>query len=433
MRKLLIGALAAIAFAQTMAYFVYLRDDPGNYNSAGAQGDQVTYIALAQEVAQGRWEGAVHYMPGLPAAIAASQTLVGDPRLGIAVLQGLIYAVLVLGVARLAGAVYGEHTAVWSAAAVGLNPALGFYAAQALTEFLTGALLVAVVAAIVAWAARPRWSLMVLSGVLIGATGYLRSEYLGLAIVFALVVVVLERTRVGVLSAGLLIAVTVLTMVPWVARYAVVTGRPSLYNESPISNLILMGTWFRVFDEQTFSELQRIETSALSRDDARAEASRVGPRPDLSVRYMEQARGPYERPLDETLALAADNVRLNLRQYAINHGVLAPVLIWAGHTPVRAADTPRLPSSARYVIWGAELALLLLAIWQALLGLRGERTQALSLSVLGVIAFLTAVHILIAVDSRFTTPALPLVGLMAGVRIAQLLQGRQPLAVRYAG
>ena len=139
MRKLLIGALAAIAFAQTMVYFVYLRDDPGNYNSAGAQGDQVAYIALAQEVAQGRWEGAVHYMPGLPAAIAASQALLGDPRLGIAVLQGLIYAVLVVWRWRAwLRAVYGEHTAVWSAALVALNPALGFYAAQALTEFLTG-------------------------------------------------------------------------------------------------------------------------------------------------------------------------------------------------------------------------------------------------------------------------------------------------------
>ena len=331
---------------------------------------------------------------------------------------------LVLAVAALAcERCIGEHTAVWSAALVALNPALGFYAAQALTEFLTGALLVAVVASIVAWAARPRWSLMVLSGVLIGATGYLRSEYLGLALVFALVVVVLEPHTRRVADAGCWSGVTVLTMAPWVARYTVVTGRPSLYNESPISNLILMGTWFRVFDEQTFSELQRIETSALSRDEARAEASRVGPRPELSVRYIEQVRGPYDRPLDETLALAADNVRLNLRQYPINHGVLAPVLIWAGHTPLRAADTPRLPSSARYVIWGAELALLLLAIWQALLGLRGERTAALSLSVLGVIAFLTVVHVLIAVDSRFTTPALPLIGLLAGARVAQLVHG----------
>ena len=62
----LLAVLAALAFAQTLAYYVYLRDDPGNYNGAGAQGDQVAYIDLAQQVLHGDWQGAVHYMPGLP-------------------------------------------------------------------------------------------------------------------------------------------------------------------------------------------------------------------------------------------------------------------------------------------------------------------------------------------------------------------------------
>ena len=77
---------------------------------------------------------------------------------------------------------------------------------------------------------------------------------------------------------------------------------------------------------------------------------------------MEQSRGPYERPLLETLGLMAGNIQLNTRQYLVNHIVLAPILIWAGHTPVRQADAPRLPASVRYLIWGAELALLLLAL-----------------------------------------------------------------------
>ena len=154
----------------------------------------------------------------------------------------------------------------------------------------------------------------------------------------------------------MLVAVTALAMAPWVVRYAVATGTPALYNESPFSNLLLMGTWFRVFDEQTFSQLQQIETAPGPREDAIARAATVGPRPELSQRYMEQSRGPYERPLLETLSLAADNIQLNMRQYLVNHVVLAPMLIWAGHTPVRQADTARLPSSARYVIWGAELA-----------------------------------------------------------------------------
>jgi len=436
-RPFLLATFAVLAFAQTLAYYVYLRDDPGNYNSAGAQGDQVAYVALAQEILQGRWDGAVHYMPGLPAAIAVAQLVVGEPGLGIALLQGLVYAVLVVAVARLASGVFGDRSSLWSAGAVALNPALGYYASQALTEFLTGAVIVAVVAALIVWSSRPRWRAIVLAGVLVGATGYLRSEYLGLAVVFAVVVVIAGRTRTAAAHALLLIAVTALTMAPWVVRYTLATGRPALYNESPISNLVLMGTWFRVFDEQTFAELQRVASAPGSYEEAMESARRIGPRPELSVRYIEQVRGPYERPLDETLALAIGNVQLNPRQFLVNHAVLAPVLIWAGHTPVRAADAPRLPSSARYAIWGAELLLLVLAIWQAGLGLRADPTRALSLSFLGVVVFLTAVHVLIAVDSRFTTPALPLVGLLAGARLAHVLiflkLARQRLAVRYAG
>src|SRR6185295_12354828 len=101
-RTWLLAVLAVLAFAQTMAYYVYLRDDPGNYNGAGAQGDQVAYVALAGQILHGSWEGAVHYLPGLPAVIALGQLIFGDPRLGIAVIQALVYALVVFGAARLA-------------------------------------------------------------------------------------------------------------------------------------------------------------------------------------------------------------------------------------------------------------------------------------------------------------------------------------------
>src|SRR5215471_15911069 len=111
-RSLLVALFAAVAFVQTLAYYVYLRDDPGNYNGAGANGDQVAYIDLAQQVLHGTWQGAVHYMPGLPAVIALSQLVFRDPRLGIAVLQALIFALLVIFAARLAGQAFGEVASV---------------------------------------------------------------------------------------------------------------------------------------------------------------------------------------------------------------------------------------------------------------------------------------------------------------------------------
>ena len=417
--------LAVLAFAQTMAYYVYLRDDPGNYNGAGAQGDQVEYIALAQQILHGTWDGAVHYMPGLPAVIALGQVVFGDPRLGIAVLHGLLYAVLVFAAASLAAHTFGQPTAVAAGAVVALNPAIGYYAAQALTEFLTGVVLLAAVATAAAWGRSPGLARAALLGVLVALASFLRAEYLGLAIVFAAVLVLAGRSRTALLQAGIVVAVTAVCMAPWVIRYTMTTGRPGLYNESPFSNLVLMGTWFRVFDEQTFSSLQRIETQPGAREEAIEQASQVGPRPDLSRRYMEQVRGPYDRPLGETLQLVSENIRLNLRQYLTNHLLLAPVLIWAGHTPVRQADTASLPSPARYAIWAAEMALLLLALWQAVVSLRDRAARAVSLSFLGVVLFLTVVHVVIAVDERFTTPALPLIGVFAGARLALLVPVRR--------
>jgi 4-amino-4-deoxy-L-arabinose transferase-like glycosyltransferase len=430
-RTWLVAVFALLAFAQTLAYYVYLRDDPGNYNGAGAQGDQVAYIGLAQQLLQGGWSGAMHYMPGLPMVLAGTQLIFGDPRVGIAVVQGLLFAGMVVYAAYLAAAAFGESARPWAAAAVGLNPSIGYYAAQALTEFLTGMMLLLMIGAVYAWSRKPALHSAIAVGVLIGLAAYLRAEYLVLAGVFALIFVWL-RGRSAVRDGLVVLAVTALVISPWVARYAVITGRPALYNESPFSNLFLMGTWFRVFDEQTFAQLQQIETAPGPREDAIARAATVGPRPELSQRYMEQARGPYERPLGETLSLALGNVQLNWRQYLVNHLVEAPILIWAGRTPVRQADAPHLPTSGRYAIWASELALLGLAVWQAGRALLEPGTRGLAASFLAILVFLTLVHIVIAVDERFTTPALLLVGLFAGARVAELLQSRRAPSVEFA-
>jgi 4-amino-4-deoxy-L-arabinose transferase-like glycosyltransferase len=430
-RSWLIALFAVLAFAQTLAYYVYLRDDPGNYNGAGAQGDQVAYIDLAQQVLHGTWQGAMHYLPGLPTVIAASQLVFGDPRLGIAVIQGLLYALMVVYAAHLASTTFGESSGPWAAACVGLNPAIGYYAAQALTEFLTGMMLLLLAGTVHTWSRAPSLGRAVLAGVLIGLTAYLRSEYLALAIVFAGVLFWLHR-RAALGQAAALIGATALVMAPWVVRYSVVTGSPAIYNESPFSNLFLMGTWFRVFDEQTFAQLQQIETAPGPREDAIARASTVGPRPELSQRYMEQARGPYELPLGQTFSLALGNVELNWRQYLVNHVVEAPILIWAGRTPVRQGDAPHLPASGRYAIWASELVLLALALWQAARALHEPDARGLAASFLAIFAFLTLVHVVLAVDERFTTPALLLVGLFAGSRLSELVRGRQAAAVEFA-
>lgn len=422
---MLLWALAA--FAQTLLYYAYLLADPGADNGAGAGGDQVAYLALAQQVLAGGWEGQMHYLPGYPAFLALAQVLFGDPRLGAAILQGLVYAGLVLGAWALAADAFGRSAGPWAAALVALNPSLGAYAGQALTEFLTGALLFATVVVVHRWSrSRSRW-LLALAGALCAAMGYLRSDYLAVSGVLAVVVALAWWRSGGPLAraaqdAALVVLVAGALMAPWVVRYALVTGRPALYNESPVSDLILKGTWFRVFDERTFAQLQQIERSAPNSAEALAQAESVGPRPDLSARYMAQARGPYERPLAEALSLAAGNVALYPGQYLVTHLVQAPILLWGARTPVRQADVAAIPATVRWGWWGLQLALVGLAVWQGVRAARRPPTAVLGQLFLGVFLLLTAIHVVVAIDERFTIPALALVQTFAGARLAGLLR-----------
>ncbi|MBI4494133.1 MAG: glycosyltransferase family 39 protein [Chloroflexi bacterium] len=430
-QRWLVWIFCLAAFGQTMLYSLYLRDDPGNYNGAGAFGDQLTYVALAQQLLHGTWERVAHYMPGYPAVLAFSQLVFGEPRFGVAVLQGLVYALLVLGAAGLASEAFGVETRLWAAGLVALNPALGAYAGQALTEFLTGALLFATVALLYRWSRRWSWRALALAGLLCAGTAYLRSEYLALALVFALVVFVVARRAFPIASAlaraAFLLAIVAVLMAPWVGRIAAATGRPGLYDTSPVSNQVLMGTWFRVFDEPTFTRLLEVANSNATDEQAVARAGTIGPRPDLSARYMAQLRGPYDLPLEQALPAALENVRLNLPQYLVNHFALAPVLIWSARTPVRQADMDALPRWARWALWGVQLGLVALALWQAVRAFRSRRALPLALSFLGVWLFLTLVHVLISVDERFTVPALPLVLMLAGARVADMLAPRSAL------
>lgn len=424
-RYWLIGALALAAFGQTLFYAVYLRQDTGNYNAAGMFGDQLVYLGLSQDLLRGEWQGRGHFMPGYPAILALAQVVVGSASLGTIVLQGLVYAGLVVVLSRLATAAFGSRAGIWSAALVALQPSLGYYAGQVLTESLTGALLAGTAVFLWRWSNEGRWLDLGMAGLLCAAMAYMRSEYLGLAVVFGLVVLFVARARApwgrAMLQAAVPVGLAVVLVGLWGVRSAVLTERFELYRESAVTNLVLMGTWYRIFDPDTWARLEEIEKSSLSNQAAIALAGSVGPRPDLSMRYMSQTRGPYERPIFETLRLAAENVTMYPGPYLLNHLVKAPLLIWAGRNPVRQADVASVAPYARWGFWACQFALFLLGIWQAGSVLRDARLRVLGAVLLGTVGFLTAGHMLIAVDERFTMPALPLLQMFAGAAIASLL------------
>ena len=165
-----------------------------------------------------------------------------------------------------------------------MNPALGYYAAQALTEFLTGGVLLGLVGVMFAWSARPRFRTVAVAGALIACCGLSqgrgtwawrscsrdRGWLVTAAAAVLLVVVLVAFTGLGHGTLG--------------DFAAVIAGTPApCWNESPFSNLMLMGTWFE-------SSTPRRRRAQLAVD--RVVAS-VGPARGAIRRRAASARGLF--------------------------------------------------------------------------------------------------------------------------------------------
>jgi hypothetical protein len=170
-----------------------------------------------------------NYSPGLPLFVAGVYKLTGGvhertARLVLALVGALSVLFAYLVGRRLGGVVAG----LVGAAAVAIYPAFLEYQGMLMSEPLAAALLTGSILAIF-WAAdaedegRWRW---LLPGALLGATAMVRPEYLGVAVLLALVVWLhAAEWRRGLLQATILLTALVVVIAPWAIRNAVALDR----------------------------------------------------------------------------------------------------------------------------------------------------------------------------------------------------------------
>lgn len=199
--------------------------------------DAQAYAAIAVNLDRGHGftagagatQASSDYSPGLPLATAAVYELSGGvherlARLLLAVAGSLSVLFAYLIGRRLSGPAAG----LIGAAAVAAYPAFLEYQGMLMSEPLAAALLSGSVLAMF-WASdREGLVPWLLPGVLLGATAMVRPEYLGVAVVLALVVLARglgPRWRRGLARAAVLLAGLVLVVAPWTVRNAVALGR----------------------------------------------------------------------------------------------------------------------------------------------------------------------------------------------------------------
>lgn len=198
--------------------------------------DAAAYAEIAANLERGEGftvgesatQPASNYSPGLPLFVAGLYELNGgeDERLARLVLA-LIGTLAVLFTYLIGRRLSGPMAGLIGAAAVAIYPAFLEYQGMLMSEPLAATLLPGGILALL-WAedgGRARW---LLPGILLGALALVRPEYLGVAILLALVVFargIDADWRPRLLQAAIVLAGIALVVVPWTIRNAVALDR----------------------------------------------------------------------------------------------------------------------------------------------------------------------------------------------------------------
>jgi 4-amino-4-deoxy-L-arabinose transferase-like glycosyltransferase len=421
-----VGAARALALGAILLLGLGLRLDYA-WEGRTPVFDAVAYAQIAANidrrqgftVGESATQPSSNYSPGLPLLVAAVYRLSGGvherlARIVLALIAWLAVPLTFLIGRRLSGPVAG----LIGAAVVAIYPALLEYGGMLMTEPLATTLLAGSILAVF-WAGDGgrlrRWGL---PGALLGALALVRPEYLGVAIVLA---VVLFARGIGVdwkrslAQAIVLLAGLVLVIAPWTVRNAVVLGRLV-----PISTgggqVLFAGSYL-----PSGGDPERVGSEVLERHPGltqRLAAEYVRPGADLRsvlahvrLEQILAALAEQRYPGLETDKALARMGRERLWEDVTEHpaeyaGFLAAKLwrVW-GHGPREVMRKP-----VWEILQWALLALGLVGLASLVAAWRWE-----AVPIITVIVAITAISLLLVATPRRGLVMLPLVASLAGV------------------
>jgi 4-amino-4-deoxy-L-arabinose transferase-like glycosyltransferase len=330
--------------------------------------------------------------PGYPAFLALIYALggVGEDRLFSArlaqALLGATVAPLVWALARRVG--FSERAARLSAGIIAVLPLLVVYPLALATENLYTPLLALALLLILRAADKERLRDYAAAGLVLGAAALTRS------IVAAFVPLVAlwiwrstEERRQGVLRAAVVAVCCLVVTIPWAARNSLLHGRLT-WVESALGYDLYMG--YHPESSGTFQFGISLDLLPMLDD---GERNAAGMEAFVEFVRSDPARVPYLMVRKAGYLWALDRRALT---YFYASGFL-------GHLP------PLLLGIVHVLACGPLIVLAPAAGWGLICGRMGRRKALLAM----LVAYYTAVHMLILAEPRFHVPLLPIVAILA--------------------
>ena len=447
-RALLVIALVAMAHAACFA--IYQRPDWDT-----AWDDQAGYQRLGHVLATTgtftRNPDAQPFVPetirtpGYPLFVAAVYRVAGESHAAVAAAQGLLFALLTLVVFALTSRLATERVALVAAAFTALFPPIPYYGALVLTEVLCTVLVTLGIWSALRAIQERRPGQYILTGVLFGLATLTRPSFalFPVALVGCVALAALwRREGRAVWAWGLMLAAFVVVLGPWLAYNAIYVHRWTVSPAGGIGRATWEASWQGTWPGRVQADLTRLADAHTGEDDDTldrlvtefAAANNLPADPMLTyVHQWRDIRRIWNTPTDprerSVMRIAADdeywrvglaNIQRDRVGHLLRRVTVGTFVLWAAEIPIRYSQINSVRPLVIRAIWLVQAVVMGLAlIGVVFVAQRRGALEAAPMAAL--IAYITALHVPLLAEARFSLPAKPVVLALAAIALAELL------------
>ena len=377
--------------------------------------------------------------PGYPALVAVAYRAFGEDQLSVAGVQTGLFVLTCVLVFAIGSRLATPSVGLSAAALTALFPPIPYYGALIMTDVFATFLMTLAIWLMLRALTRERTRDFVLSGVVLGVTALTRPSFVlfPIAAVLALTVGLKFKWR-RLLPWGWMLAAVAIVIAPWLLYNLVYVHRLAMSPAGGVGRGTWEASWQGVWPGRVQAALTKIGEAGKPPDETDAEIRAVaidsGLPAEPMLRYIDQWRtirkiwdipaGLRERAAarivadDEYWRVGVENIRRAGVKYVLRRVTVGTFVLWAGEIPIRYSEINQTPPIVIRLIWLVQVVLVVLGL--SGLGLLWWRGLVAEAALLGsLLAYITAVHLPLLAEARYSLPAKPMLLLLVAMFLSE--------------